>query len=80
MRYAVVLVVVNGALLALFAVETSSRGLLTPGGSPRLDVVGVGVAYLVFRVALRFLLPALLCFGASQSLVSRIMRAWGTDS
>jgi hypothetical protein len=71
------LVVADTALLWLLSYVTATRGLLSPGGSPHPDVVALAIVLVVGRVAVRFLLPAIVFFGASRVAVSRMMRRWG---
>jgi hypothetical protein len=58
------------ALGWLFAYETQVRGLLTPGGSPNLDVVTIGGAYLVLRVVVRFGAPSIVVLAITRALVN----------
>lgn len=67
-----------GALVAtylalgwLFARETQVRGLLSPGGTPNLDVVAIGGAYLLVRVAVRFGVPLVAVLAVTRPLIAR---------
>lgn len=60
------------ALGWLFAYETRARGLLTPGGSPNLDVVAIGGVYLVLRVVVRFGAPSIVVLAITRALVARL--------
>jgi hypothetical protein len=59
----------------LFAHETRVRGLLTPGGSPNLDVLALGGVYLVVRVAVRFGVPLLVSLAAARVIGAKL-GAW----
>jgi len=65
---ALVLVVVDVVLLALFSYVTGTRGLLSPSGSLHADVALTGALSLVFRVAARFLVPPLVVFAVARGL------------
>jgi hypothetical protein len=65
-RWAATLVVVYVALGLAFALVSQSRGLLSPGGTPHLDVMLLGGAYLLTRVAVRFALPALVVYALAR--------------
>jgi hypothetical protein len=60
------------ALGWLFAYETRARGLLTPGGSPNVDVVAIGACYLVLRVVVRFGAPLVVVLAISRVLAARL--------
>ncbi len=60
------------ALGWLFAREAQVRGLLTPGGSPNLDVVAIGAVYLVLRVIVRFGAPSIVVLAITRALVARL--------
>lgn len=45
-----------------FARETREVGLFDPGGHPNYAILLLGAVYLLMRVAVRFLLPALLAY------------------
>lgn len=68
LRSAVLLLFFYGALRTIFAQLTTVRGLLDPSGAPDLLVAGLGVLVLVLRLAVVFLLPALIVY----TLVVRI--------
>jgi Co/Zn/Cd efflux system component len=63
LRRSLVLLVVYLALEVAFWLLTRSRGLLSPGGAPHLDVLGLGVLFLLARLAVRFTVPALIAYG-----------------
>ena len=56
----------------VFAFATRSRGLLAPGGSPHLDMVALGVVYLVARFAVRFGLPGLVAYLIAVRVIDRL--------
>jgi len=43
----------------IFAWASRTRGLLSPGGSPHVETLALGVLYVLLRVAVRFGVPAL---------------------
>ena len=51
------IVVLYFVLGALFEHEAQVRGLLSPTGAPNIDVVAIGGAYLLVRIAVRFGVP-----------------------
>ncbi len=59
------------ALGRLFAYEAQARGLLTPGGSPNLDVVAIGGIYLVLRVVVRFGTPFMVVLALTRLVSTR---------
>ena len=61
---ALVLLVVTLVLEVTFFLVSGSRGLLSPGGTPHLDVVGLGLALLLARIAARFAVPGMILYGA----------------
>jgi|HubBroStandDraft_1064217.scaffolds.fasta_scaffold738866_2 hypothetical protein len=71
LRNALVLLVVDVLLLVLFSYVTGTRGLVSPSGSLHADVALAGAVFLVFRVAARFLVPALVVLGVSRELLTR---------
>lgn len=58
-----------------FSFATRSRGLFSPGSSPHLDVIALGVVYLITRIAVRFVLPGLAAYLIAASAIERIHRA-----
>jgi hypothetical protein len=60
------------ALGWLFGYETQARGLLTPGGSPNVDVVAIGACYVVLRVVVRFGAPFIVVLAISRVLAARL--------
>ena len=65
-RWAVALVVLYVALGLAFSLVSQSRGLLSPGGTPHLDVMLLGGAYLLTRIAVRFAVPALVIYALAR--------------
>jgi len=60
------------ALGWLFAYEMQARGLLTPGGSPNVDVVALGACYIVLRVVVRTVVPLIVVLVISRVLAARL--------
>lgn len=78
-----------GVLLAVYVTlgwvfehEAEVRGLLSPGGTPNLEVIAVGGAYLLVRLVVRFGVPLVVALAlagrVAVALASRA-RARGTD-
>jgi hypothetical protein len=53
---------------AAFAYVTRTEGLLTPGGSPNLDVLALGAVYLGVRIVARLVGPGAIAWGLVSSL------------
>jgi hypothetical protein len=75
---------VLGALIAtyvalgwLFEWVSQVRGLLSPGGTPNLDVVVLGGVYLLLRVTVRFIVPFVLVFHAARALAVKLLARSG---
>jgi hypothetical protein len=75
LRRLAVLVVTYVVLGLAFSFATRARGLFSPGGSPHLDVVALGVVYLVIRIAVRLVLPGLAAYLIAARAIDRIHRA-----
>jgi len=76
LRRMAVLVVTYVVMGLAFSIATRARGLFSPGGAPHLDVVALGVVYLVTRIAVRFVLPGLAAYLIASSAIDRIRRAF----
>ena len=72
MRWIVALVVVYVVLGGAFSFASRSRGLLSPGGAPHLDVVVLGIVYLLTRVAVRFAVPGLVAYLLAARAIDRL--------
>jgi hypothetical protein len=73
-RVAVVLGGLYLVLGAAFLLAGASRGLISPSGTPHLEVVVLGGAYLLARVAVRFAAPALVAYAIAAALLVRMGR------
>ena len=74
LRFAAVLAGLYVVLGAAFSLVGASRGLISPSGTPHLDVVVLGGAYLLTRVAVRFAAPALVAYAIAGALLARMGR------
>ena len=61
-RVPTIIVLVYLAARFAFALLAADDGLLTPGGSPRVLVVTLGLLVLALRVVVFFVLPALVAY------------------
>jgi hypothetical protein len=61
LRMPLVLVALYGLLRLLFARLAADDGLLSPGGTPQLGVVGLGLLAVVLKLVVLFAVPPLLC-------------------
>jgi len=75
---------VLGALIAayvslgwLFDWVSQVRGLLSPGGTPNLDVLVLGGVYLLLRVTVRFVVPFVLAFHVARVLAAKLLARSG---
>lgn len=66
-------VVLYLAVGQIFACETRTAGLLSPGGAPHYGVLALGAAYLLLRVVARFVVPGLAVFWGVRALAERVM-------
>jgi hypothetical protein len=55
-----------------FDLETRTRGLLSPGGAPHVEVMVLGLVYLTARVLVRVLTPLLLVHAAVSAITDRL--------
>ena len=67
-------IVVYALVEWLFAYVTVAEGLVTPRGSPNLDVVAIGCAYLAIRIVVRVVLPGVIAFAIADAAARRILR------
>ncbi len=82
-----------GVLLAVYVTlgwvfehEAEVRGLLSPGGTPNLEVIAVGGAYLLVRLVVRFGVPLVVALAIARryaaplaATIASRARARGTD-
>jgi hypothetical protein len=61
-RVPLAVIVLYLVLRALFDRLTEGEGLLSPGGSPHLEIVGLGVVVLALRLTTVLLLPGILTY------------------
>jgi hypothetical protein len=66
------------AVEQLFAYETSTRGLLSPSGTPHVGVLALGAAFLALRMAACFVVPALVVLAVLDALLETWKRARAT--
>jgi Co/Zn/Cd efflux system component len=67
------IVAVYLAVEELFAYETRTTGLLSPGGHPHFGVLACGLAFLALRMAARFVAPGLVVW---TGVAAALDRAW----
>ncbi len=71
LRALFLLAVAEIVLGAFFSYATATRGLLSPAASPHVEVLLLGAVFLVARVLLLFLGPAVLVYVAVEEFLSR---------
>ena len=68
-------VVLGGAYAVvgwIFARMTMTEGLVAPRGTPNLDVIATGVAYLGLRVFVRLVLPGAVAFAIASRVIASV--------
>jgi hypothetical protein len=71
MRVPATLVAVYLVLRFVFGSISANDGLFSPGGSPRLGVMGLGVCVLLLRLVVVFVLPAFVTYRIVVALLDR---------
>jgi hypothetical protein len=54
----------------VFEHETDTLGLLSPGGSPNVGVVGLAVLYILLRVTVRFAAPMVVALAVLHAIAA----------
>ena len=67
------LVFVYLVLHEAFAYATRAVGLFSPGGTLNAGVIALGVVYLASRVAVRFLVPAIVVYIGAKGLARWVL-------
>jgi hypothetical protein len=73
-----VLVGLEVLLGAIFSMLTRAEGLVTPHGSPNLDAILVGIAYLTLRLIVHLALPAIVVSALAPPAVAYARRLWAS--
>lgn len=70
-RWALVVIAAYWVVRLLFVATTEEDGLISPTGNARLDVVALGGLVLALRLAVVFVVPALVTYRVCAKLLDR---------